>query len=106
MHIEHIIPHSQGGVSEPENLCLACAWCNSYKWANTEAVDPKTNQLTPLYNPRNQNWQDHFQWQDNGIRIAGITAIGRATVEALRMNNMYIVPARRHWVEAGWHPPT
>jgi hypothetical protein len=21
------------------------------------------------------------------------------------MNNEFIVPARRHWVEAGWHPP-
>ena len=37
--------------------------------------------------------------------IVGLTAIGRATVEALKMNNEFIVPARRHWVEAGWHPP-
>ena len=37
--------------------------------------------------------------------IIGLTAIGRATVETLKMNNEFIVPARRHWVEAGWHPP-
>jgi 5-methylcytosine-specific restriction endonuclease McrA len=32
MHIEHIIPLSRGGRSDDSNLCLACAWCNSYKW--------------------------------------------------------------------------
>lgn len=31
MHIEHIIPVSRGGRSDERNLCLACAWCNSYK---------------------------------------------------------------------------
>jgi hypothetical protein len=23
----------------------------------------------------------------------------------LQMNNEFIVPARRQWVSAGWHPP-
>lgn len=105
MHIEHIIPHSQGGRSEQENLCLACAWCNSYKGAKTEAIDPQTNELAPLFNPRILQWPDHFQWHDDGITITGLTATGRATVNALKMNNIFIVPARRHWVEAGWHPP-
>jgi hypothetical protein len=40
-----------------------------------------------------------------GVYIIGLTVIGRATVETLKMNNEFIVPARRHWVEAGWHPP-
>src|SRR5438093_12114242 len=30
MHIEHVIPLSRGGRSDKSNLCLACAWCNSY----------------------------------------------------------------------------
>jgi 5-methylcytosine-specific restriction endonuclease McrA len=32
MHIEHIIPLARGGRSDESNLCLACAWCNSYEW--------------------------------------------------------------------------
>jgi hypothetical protein len=28
-----------------------------------------------------------------------------ATVEALQMNNAYVVEARRFWVFAGWHLP-
>lgn len=35
MHLEHIIPQSQGGPSDETNLWLACAWCNSYKGVQT-----------------------------------------------------------------------
>ena len=43
MHIEHIIPLSRGGRSDESNLCLACAWCNSYKWVQTHGFDPETH---------------------------------------------------------------
>lgn len=105
MHVEHIIPISRGGTSEESNLALACAWCNSYKWARTHGRDPETGQETPLFNPRNQRWESHFRWSEDGTMIVGLTLIGRATIDTLRMNNEFIVPARRHWVEAGWHPP-
>ncbi len=105
MHLEHIIPRSQGGLSDETNLWLACAWCNSFKGVRTEAVDPLTKQRVPLFNPIIQDWFTHFNWSDDGLTIIGLTKIGRATVLALRLNNEYIVPARRHWVLAGWHPP-
>ena len=105
MHLEHIIPLSRGGRSDASNLCLACAWCNSYKWVQTHGCDPETHAEVQLFHPRTQQWYEHFRWSDNGVYILGLTAIGRATVETLKMNNEFIVPARRHWVEAGWHPP-
>jgi hypothetical protein len=105
MHIEHLVPRARGGGSEPANLWLSCAWCNSYKGTQTEAVDPDTGDLVSLFNPREQRWAEHFVWTDAGVRILGLTPVGRATVEALRINNPYIVPARRLWVVAGWHPP-
>lgn len=105
MHIEHLIPLSSGGSSEEDNLWLACAWCNSFKGAQTTAVDPVENVTVPLFNPRTQAWSDHFRWSPDGLTIEGITAIGRATVAALRLNNEFLVPARRYWIEAGWHPP-
>jgi 5-methylcytosine-specific restriction endonuclease McrA len=104
MHIEHIIPLSCGGDSSEENLWLACAWCNSYKGTKTHAVDPVTKEEVPLFNPRNQRWIDHFRWSNDGTQIIGLTPIGRATVLALKLNNEFIVPARRNWVLAGWHP--
>ena len=82
-------------------LCLV----NSYKGTRTEAVDPETGTRVSLFNPRTQVWSEHFLWTDDGVRIFGLTPIGRATVEALRMNHPYIVPTRRMWVVAGWHPP-
>jgi HNH endonuclease len=36
----------------------------------------------------------------------GLTPVGRATVEALRINNEIAVEVRRNWVLAGWHPPS
>ena len=105
MHIEHIIPLSDGGQSTEENLWLACAWCNSYKGDKMYAIDPATGAEAPLFNPRTQHWPDHFQWGDDGARIIGLTSTGRATVIALKLNNEFIVPARRNWILAGWHPP-
>ena len=105
MHIEHIIPLARDGSSEESNLWLSCAWCNSFKGAQTEAIDPQTGQQVSLFNPRRQNWLEHFTWSTDGLRIVGLTPTGRATVDALRLNNEYIIPARRYWVLAGWHPP-
>jgi hypothetical protein len=105
MHLDHIIPRAQGGSSAEENLWLACAWCNSYKGSKSFAIDPETGTEVHLFNPRRQVWSEHFRWSNEGTSIIGTTATGRATVEALRLNNEYIVPARRQWILAGWHPP-
>ena len=67
MHIEHIIPLSRGGRSDKSNLCLACAWCNSYKWVQTHGFDPETRAEVPLFHPRTQQWHEHFRWSDNGV---------------------------------------
>ena len=105
MHIEHIWPRSKGGTVTLDNLCYACAWCNSYKGTQTHAFDPETQEEVRLFHPRTDVWSSHFAWGEAGLRILGINAIGNATVEALHMNNEYVLPARRHWILAGWHPP-
>jgi hypothetical protein len=57
------------------------------------------------YNPRQQYWKDHFSWNADGTEIVALTACGRATVKALRLNNSLAVTVRKNWVQAGWHPP-
>ncbi|WP_425338380.1 HNH endonuclease [Thiorhodococcus minor] len=52
MHIEHLIPRATRGRSEQSNLWLSCAWCNSYRGALIEAIDPDSGQLAALFNPR------------------------------------------------------
>jgi hypothetical protein len=50
-------------------------------------------------------WDEHFTWSADLARVEGLSAVGRATVVALRMNRPAIITARSRWAEAGWHPP-
>ena len=92
--IDHIWPVSLGGTDDESNLCLACEMCNQYKWARIEGIDP-----------RQDHWNDHFIWSEDGTEIVGLTEPGRATVAVLRMNNKIAVTVRKNWCNVGWHPP-
>jgi len=105
LEIDHIIPTARGGLDHEENLWLACRMCNSFKSTQTHARDPITGRRVRLFHPRRQRWSRHFLWSEDGTRIIGRTACGRATVIALQLNHMIAVIVRREWVAAGWHPP-
>jgi hypothetical protein len=105
LHIEHIVPIAAGGRSAEENLWLACPLCNGHEGTQTHHVDPATGERVLLFNPRAQSWREHFRWSDDGIEILGLTAHGRATIAALKLNNDFLTRARRRWVAVGWHPP-
>jgi 5-methylcytosine-specific restriction endonuclease McrA len=105
LEIEHILPEVAGGLTIRENLWRACHSGNKFKGGHSEFTDPVTKTLVPLFNPRFQRWREHFQWSSEGTLIIGLTSCGRATIEALQMNNEYIVEARHLWVIASWHPP-
>ena len=83
-HIEHIVARQHGGSDEPEALALACDRCNAYKDPNLTSIDPETNTVVPLFNPRTDTWRQHFTVRDGFI--ASLTATGRATVRLLNMN--------------------
>jgi HNH endonuclease len=106
LELEHLQPRSRGGTDDEENLWLSCPLCNAHKSDKTSAADPLTQTEQPLFNPRTQNWYDHFRWSEDGLRIIGRTSIGRATVAALRLSDDPIaLEVRSHWIAAGWHPP-
>jgi hypothetical protein len=102
--IDHIVPLAAGGTDEPVNLWAACRQCNELKNSRTTAEDPQTGELVPLFNPRTQRWSEHFAWDADTYFILGITAIGRATVEALQINRIIMVRARQRWTHLGWPP--
>ncbi|MCL5999099.1 MAG: HNH endonuclease [Chloroflexi bacterium] len=103
--VDHIIPRAHGGATTLDNLCLACTSCNAYKLDQVEAVDPTSGERIALFNPRYQQWHEHFEWSDDGTNINGKTTCGRATVGALKMNRPLIVAARSVWVNVRRHPP-
>jgi 5-methylcytosine-specific restriction endonuclease McrA len=83
--VEHIVAKQHGGSDEAANLALACHRCNLRKGPNLTGIDPSTNEIVPLFHPRRDQWDDHFRIR--GTRIEGITAVGRATVQVLAMND-------------------
>jgi hypothetical protein len=105
LELDHIVPKSKGGTDDEENLWLACHSCNLFKGDQTHGRDPLTGRRVRLFNPRRQQWKQHFRWSDDGAFIIGRTAYGRATVAALNLSNLVAVTVRRNWIAAGWHPP-
>jgi 5-methylcytosine-specific restriction endonuclease McrA len=83
--LEHIRARRHGGSNSLVNLAWACPRCNERKGPNLSAVDPDSNRLVRLFNPRRDTWAKHFIWE--GVRIRGLTAIGRATAWLLEFNS-------------------
>jgi hypothetical protein len=109
--IDHIQPRSLGGADTLKNLALACQRCNSYRYNFTAGTDPMSQVVTPLFNPRIHQWNDHFTWAQGGLVIQGQTTMGRATCDRLDLNDAKhndgaIIKARRFWMQGGWHPPS
>lgn len=104
--VEHIVPRVRGGGHRPPNLAFSCLGCNSYKGADTTAVDPVSGERVPLYHPRAHQWGEHFAWSEAGTRLLGLTPIGRATIVRLDLNREGVVNLRELLRDAGLHPPS
>lgn len=102
-HVDHVRPVAEGGATALNNLALACVSCSLRKGARLTANDPETQQPAPLFNPRTDNWTDHFEWDE--YTVTGLTPTGRATVAALAMNRPLILSIREEEAERDRHPP-
>ena len=110
--VAHVIPRSLGGSDEVDNLALACRRCNERRYNFVAGIDPETQEIVPIFNPRRQTWKEHFVWVDQGVVIEGITPVGRATCTRLDLNDLRypendsIRETRRFWIKTGLHPPS
>lgn len=84
-HIEHIVARQHGGLDTPDNLALACPECNFRKGPNLTGIDPDTGNITPLFHPRRDRWEEHFSRIE--ASFIGKTATGRTTAWLLEMNS-------------------
>ena len=62
--IDHVIAMKHGGQTVEENLALCCTICNRFKGSDIGSIDPETGQLTPLFHPRRDRWDDHYQFRE------------------------------------------
>ena len=102
-HIDHVIPVVAGGETTAENLALACVSCSLRKGARQKIEDAETGEVVYIFNPRQQRWNAHFAW--NGVEAIGLTATGRATVQALDLNRSTMLTIRAEEELRGRHPP-
>ena len=55
---------------------MAIASCSLRRGARQEIIDPETGDRVRIFNPRRQDWGEHFCW--DGVRVMGLTVVGRA----------------------------
>ena len=103
--VDHIVPLSGGGSDDPDNLALACFHCNRRKADRLMALDPDSGEEALLFNPRQDDWHEHFTWSADGLLIIGLTSVGRATVESLTLNRERAISIRAADRMVGRHPP-
>lgn len=95
--IDHIITLKHGGRSLSSNLAVACIYCNGYKGSNLSSLDPDTGKVVRLFHPRRHKWTHHFRYERGWL--IGRTAIGRTTIEVLRINLPNLVSLRELLME-------
>jgi HNH endonuclease len=102
--VDHVIALKHGGQTNLANLALACQLCNRYKGSDLTTLDRDSRELVPLFNPRLQRWNEHFELAS--AQIIGLTPTGRATIELLQINDEARLLDRQELIVAGRYPPT
>lgn len=82
--VDHIIAVKHSGETTSDNLALSCLSCNRHKGSDFATIDQVTKEIVPLFNPRNQVWDEHFYLK--GATIEGKTQIGQGTARLLQFN--------------------
>src|SRR5215203_1895953 len=101
--IEHIISIKHGGKTEADNLALACQPCNRNKGSDLGSIAEKSKLLIRFFNPRTDNWFEHFRLSE-GL-IEPLTEIGEVTIKVLGFNDLERILERKGLIEIGYYPP-
>jgi 5-methylcytosine-specific restriction endonuclease McrA len=112
-HVDHIIPAalwpSAGSTHGPEHLdnyAWSCANCNT---AKGQQIARRVGRHTVrLFNPRRDQWPEHFAFFHHHLIIRGISPIGRATELALSLNDPRLggpLAQRHDFIVLGQFPP-
>jgi HNH endonuclease len=89
--IDHFQPRSKGGSDAFNNLVYACPSCNQYK----QDYWPIDAQSLSLWNPRDDDFSEHFSEAENG-QLIGLTTVGTFTIGHLRLNRSQLIAYRQN----------
>ncbi len=96
--IDHIISLKHNGETALENLALACQPCNRNKGSDLGSNAEASNILTRFYNPRIDDWSEHFQVNEDA-EITSLTEIGEVTIRILKFNDFERLLERQGLIE-------
>jgi 5-methylcytosine-specific restriction endonuclease McrA len=97
--IDHIYAEKHGGATTEVNLCVACSGCNRHKGSDICSIDPLTGEIVPLYHPRQDKWEDHFRFGEDGF-IEALTPTGRVTARIVNFNELARLERRARLMRA------
>jgi hypothetical protein len=103
-HVDHIVSEKHGGTTDIDNLAWSCPHCNIHKGSDVGSFDRVAGKmiLTPLFNPRINQWSDHFRIA--GPLIEPLTSEGRVTEFILKLNADVQVQERNGLIPLGRYP--
>lgn len=76
---------------------------NRHKGTDLGSFDPDNGAFSLLFNPRVQQWGDHFALRE--AEIGGLTPEGRTTARLLQVNAADRVRERQRLIALGLYPP-
>lgn len=85
-----------------DNLAYACVYCNRFKGSDIGSVYWPSEEIVRFYNPRTDQWADHFQVQD--VTIVPLTTIGEVTIRVFKFNHIDRLLERQELVARGRYP--
>lgn len=100
--VDHIISEKHGGATHESNLAYACSYCNRNKGSDIGSIVAETQQFCRFFNPRIDQWTDHFKL--DGIRITALTSIGKVTAHILGFNHVDRLIERGELAVLGEYP--
>lgn len=98
--IDHVLSVKHGGLTESENLALACQPCNRHKGSDIGSISANTGEFIRFYNPRIDVWSHHFRLDDSGI-LETLSEVGQVTAAIFRFNDFERVHERLGLMELG-----
>ena len=92
--VDHVLSEKHGGETTPDNLALACFYCNRNKGSDIASIlSADDTTLIRFFSPRRDRWSDHFEHHSSG-RILTKTDMGRVTARIFGFNDEHRILER------------